>query len=827
LVKNKYIYPLRRVFLLEIKENMAVLLSGKLIGPNGDPRPGVTIMLTAVKTSSAVVHLAPSSSTTGPDGSYSLSVEIGTHNVMIEAYGRPFEKVGQITVYSDSKPGTLNDFLTTPGQDELTPSIVAMVDDMRAAAALYAQQASIARDEAKSAAENAQNIADANTYYTSPTDPDGTLAGIAETADGKIFRVAIKSTENKGVIFKYYRNHSGVAIFINSTPDSKSVNNLQKMVNDCFYTNETISNLLIDMVDEDCFSVWRLFDDGAFGTIKSRLTPQGLFLDDLKITHTGERSGFTYQDADDFIVEIVGPDGEVAPKALQGHGEFSTKTTSDAWLRLEDVDGFFRDYIDISGNPIDAGGSVSEFDLVAHDAQNKAYTQSVRDRYNADIQRLVSAVNHLIVYSQSLGTQQEGWPALSKEPIDDYDNLMLGDSVRPKNRTAAEFVPVGDAVLKPLKAVVQSDDGSAILTDEQVAVLAQGAGNEGEGGAALTNFLRKLWLQKNCLERDPMRRFVVSSTGVNGRTIEELSKGANPELYRRPLQAVAQVKALSDQLSVSYAVAAFIFIQGEWNYNGTRGGVQTKVGYRGKMDALFSNMTKDMAFGIARQKSPPAIFMYQTGGVYTVDTYELGVGMAQWEFCKENTNTYLVTPSYPFPDKGGHLTSNGYRWMDMQFAKVMHRVLNEGQGWEPLGPIRIVRIGRVVYVLYHVPSPPLQFRPSYVGRIPTMYADKGFWVMDSTGTVPIESVEIAADTIIQITLATVPSGEAKLWYGDKAVHNGNGNVFDSDDFASLANYEYQAGSGQYIDENIAELVGKPYPLNNASVQFCMPIEIGE
>jgi len=139
---------------------MAVLISGKLIGPNGDPRPGVTIMLTAVKTSSAVVHLAPSSSTTGPDGSYSLSVEVGTHNVMIEAYGRPFEKVGQITVYSDSKPGTLNDFLTSPGQEELTPAIVAMVDDMRAAAALYADLAKGYASDAKASSEVAQSGVD-------------------------------------------------------------------------------------------------------------------------------------------------------------------------------------------------------------------------------------------------------------------------------------------------------------------------------------------------------------------------------------------------------------------------------------------------------------------------------------------------------------------------------------------------------------------------------------------------------------------------------------------------------------------------------------------
>lgn len=141
---------------------------------------------------------------------------------------------------------------------------------------------------------------------------------------------------------------------------------------------------------------------------------------------------------------------------------------------------------------------------------------------------------------------------LSDKPIAGYDNLMLGDSVRPSSRTAPEFTPLGEAVLKPLKAVVQSGSGDRVITNEETAVLQPGAGNEGEGGAALGNFLRKLWLQKNCLEQDPTRRFVVSSTGVNGRTIEELSKGANPELYQRPLQAVQQVKNIADQMGVSY-----------------------------------------------------------------------------------------------------------------------------------------------------------------------------------------------------------------------------------------------------------------------------------
>lgn len=140
---------------------MAVLISGKLIGPNGDPRPSVTIMLVAVKTSSTVINQAPSSSTTTADGSYSLSVEVGTHNVMIEADGRPFEKAGKITVYSDSMPGTLNDYLTVPGDNELTPDIIAIVDNMRAEAAFYAEQAKVHSDSASADADIAQSASGA------------------------------------------------------------------------------------------------------------------------------------------------------------------------------------------------------------------------------------------------------------------------------------------------------------------------------------------------------------------------------------------------------------------------------------------------------------------------------------------------------------------------------------------------------------------------------------------------------------------------------------------------------------------------------------------
>ncbi|PHY82845.1 hypothetical protein CS371_06885 [Serratia marcescens] len=83
---------------------------------------------------------------------------------------------------------------------------------------------------AETAEQNAQNIADANTYYTTPTDPDGTIAGIAGTPDGKMFRVAIPDGGGVTVIFNYYKNAAGVAEFINSEASERFVTSVSRRV---------------------------------------------------------------------------------------------------------------------------------------------------------------------------------------------------------------------------------------------------------------------------------------------------------------------------------------------------------------------------------------------------------------------------------------------------------------------------------------------------------------------------------------------------------------------------------------------------------------------
>lgn len=120
-----------------------VLISGVLKGPYGDARTGVTITMRSIKTSSTVLNLAKSQSVTNDSGQYSLNVEPGAYEIIISVYGAQPERVGTIEVYTDSLPGTLNDFLRRPGEGDITPEIIQTVDAMRADAAKSAAAAKV------------------------------------------------------------------------------------------------------------------------------------------------------------------------------------------------------------------------------------------------------------------------------------------------------------------------------------------------------------------------------------------------------------------------------------------------------------------------------------------------------------------------------------------------------------------------------------------------------------------------------------------------------------------------------------------------------------
>ena len=64
-------------------------------------------------------------------------------------------------------------------------------------------------------------------------------------------------------------------------------------------------------------------------------------------------------------------------------------------------------------------------------------------------------------------------------------------------------------------------------------------------------------------------------------------------------------------------------------------------------------------------------------------------------------------------------------------------------------------------------------------------------------------------------------GSVYVKYAGKTTFDGNGNLRDSDAAVSEDLYVYDANAKNLPDENIAELVGKPYPLYNWCIAFYM------
>lgn len=463
-------------------------------------------------------------------------------------------------------------------------------------------------------------------------------------------------------------------------------------------------------------------------------------------------------------------------------------------------------------------------DIVAQlDNEALAYSMSVNNTVVTGIQRPVFDFNIIITYGQSLSTANEGWPAKSKVAQEVGNVLMFGQSVRGLDRLVANWRPVGGASLHDLIAVVQQRDttDSLILTDAETAALAAGAQNEGESfDVGAVNFWRSLQNDFHGVAINPERKIVVLNCGVAGQTVEQLSKGASPELFSRVGIALNQLKTYINSVSpgATMGVVCIPYAQGEYNYNGSAGGTQDKQLFLDKTTTLRSDLNTTI-MSITGQKLPPAFITYQTSGSWTVDSTNMAMGNAQVEMAKTVPGVWLATPSYFVTDKGGHLDPNGYRWMGMQFGKVMHRILDRGIDWKPLHPLSAVYSGKEIYINFHVPNPPLKFKEIYDVNTSQLYTNKGFRVTLSGVSLAVSSVEIVGMATVKIILAAdVPAG-AQVWYASKATFNGNGNLCDSDATISTYNYEYQAGTGQYASANIPALVDKPYPLNNFCVAF--------
>ncbi|RZY64310.1 prophage tail fiber N-terminal domain-containing protein [Escherichia coli] len=134
---------------------MSVVISGALIDGAGIPMSGCHIILKSRVNTSEVVMRTVADVVTGNCGEYCFKAQTGKYCVYLKQDWRDEYCVGDISVYDDSRPGTLNDFLTALDEGDLKPEVVKRFEEMVAQAQQSAEAA------AESERQAGQHVADA------------------------------------------------------------------------------------------------------------------------------------------------------------------------------------------------------------------------------------------------------------------------------------------------------------------------------------------------------------------------------------------------------------------------------------------------------------------------------------------------------------------------------------------------------------------------------------------------------------------------------------------------------------------------------------------
>ncbi|EEV5771321.1 phage tail protein [Escherichia coli] len=182
---------------------MAVKISGVLKDGTGKPVQNCTIQLKAKRNSNTVVVNTLASENPDEAGRYSMDVEYGQYSVILLVEGFPPSHAGTITVYEDSRPGTLNDFLGAMTEDDARPEALRrfelMVEEVARNASAVAQNTAAAKksasDASTSAREAATHATDAAGSARAASTSAGQAASSAQSASSSAGTASAKATE--------------------------------------------------------------------------------------------------------------------------------------------------------------------------------------------------------------------------------------------------------------------------------------------------------------------------------------------------------------------------------------------------------------------------------------------------------------------------------------------------------------------------------------------------------------------------------------------------------------------------------------------------------
>ena len=406
---------------------------------------------------------------------------------------------------------------------------------------------------------------------------------------------------------------------------------------------------------------------------------------------------------------------------------------------------------------------------------------------------------HIILYGQSLSQGFESPEAITTEPIN--GNFMLG------TMPAIYGANTQPAALNPLVSVKSGLLGEAPIV-------------------SLTNAFSLLY-RKYVGES----LFIGTNPSQDGRSIECLSKECkrNEQIYQtRFLRCLTKTKELVDAQGKTVSCPALLYMQGEYNYTlqATQGITDdqvpngTKDSFKRYLLILKNNMQNDV-MRVYGQKERPLFFIYQVAGNY-INGKTMPINMAIVEFALENDDVFLLNPTYYTSDyRGGHLSTNGYRWYGELMAKSLYEVFIKHRRTSPIRPINIELSSnkKAVYIDYYVPALPLVLEE----LLKEKNTDYGFRLYDNGVDIPISSINIQQNRVV-LNVASTLNGIVEVTYGGHG-RGGSGNLRDSDKFHSHYRYYNDSGTSSpaqnYIPKNEDGdyLYGEYYPLYNWAIAF--------
>ena len=705
---------------------------------------------------------------------------------------------------------------------------VTQADEQRALSAAFAQASASsaqAADAARVAAESVGLLLGATTYPTRAA-----MDAATGSVGAKAYVFADPVVSNNGLYF-----WNGAAPWIKDALDLGSrLASVTATVT--AVDGRTDAYRMVDTDGIDSTIEWVQIRFNAGGYILGGITADGLLLPAPELSEADREALSEASEA----VSTLGPTLSQAVTDLAdvsertswiGTVDDETLDTAYSWslVRLNE-DGFILGGITAEGwLPTAAGGGASSDMIAQMDARNMARSRSIMETPMVSVQLPVRGWNVAINYGQSLAEGETTAPALSRAAVPGV--YMMGDNVdniTPPSTSTIPYTVIGTLALNPLIARTHSQEGLASynLSDAEEAALAYGAVNRGE-----VPIIATVNGVKRALDRLEMgeseRRIIAISPAFAARNVASLSKGT--ALYGVLIDGLQKAITLAEaeDPSLPIAVPAISYLQGEQDYSVSATPGTTREGYEALLNTLLDDLAAD-TMAETGQAQPPLVLLGQTTKQWTAEldangVAGLSIGMAQIDVALSRRDTVLVGPTYPYTNTGGHLDANGSRWYGCHAAKVAKRI-SQGKGWQPTRIIAIERESDTqILVSFHVPVPPLQFKPIYGFEGVTIFrADRGFRMTsaDRSTVYPVTGVEIVGQTMIRVTSSAPIPDTAIIWLaGRDGGVVGTTNVCDSDPEVAFDRYEYLPERGMPAHMSIPDLNDQPYPLQNWACAF--------